>query len=77
MGQAARLCLELGLHRRDAVLQIADEEERRNAIHTFWSAFVLDRRWSFGTGLPYILAEEEIDPNLPYPVWNKYPRILW
>jgi hypothetical protein len=68
IGQAARHCIELGLHRRDAVMQIVDEEERRNAIHTFWTAYVLDRRWSFGTGLPYVVADEEIDPNLPYPV---------
>ncbi|KAH8649108.1 fungal-specific transcription factor domain-containing protein [Xylariales sp. PMI_506] len=72
IGQAVRHCIELGLHRRDAIMQIPDEEDRRNAIHTFWSAFVLDRRWSFGTGLPYILPDEEIDPNLPYPDQHPY-----
>ncbi|CAJ2505779.1 Uu.00g131730.m01.CDS01 [Anthostomella pinea] len=67
MGQVARHCFELGLHRRDAIEKIADEEERRNAIHTFWSAYVLDRRWAFGSGLPYVVPDEEIDPQLPYP----------
>lgn len=68
IGQSFRHCLELGLHRREAILRIADEEDRRNAIHTFWSSYVLDRRWSFGTGLPYVVADDEIDPNLPLPV---------
>lgn len=68
IGQSFRHCLELGLHRREAILRIPDEEDRRNAVHTFWSSYVLDRRWSFGTGLPYVVADDEIDPNLPLPV---------
>ncbi|KAI1353918.1 fungal-specific transcription factor domain-containing protein [Xylaria sp. FL0043] len=67
MGQVVRLCLELGLHRRDIVEQIKDEEERSLAINTFWSAYVLDRRWAFSAGLPYVVPDEEIDPNLPSP----------
>ncbi|KAI0019192.1 hypothetical protein F4780DRAFT_462026 [Xylariomycetidae sp. FL0641] len=67
MGQVARHCFELGLHRRDTIEQIADEEERENAIYTFWSAYILDRRWAFGAGLPYTVPDEEIDPQLPYP----------
>ncbi|KAI1864411.1 uncharacterized protein JN550_008968 [Neoarthrinium moseri] len=72
IGQGLRLCIELGLHRRDAILRIPDEEDRRNAIHSFWSCYVLDRRWSFGTGLPYVVADEEIDPNLPLPDQHPY-----
>ncbi|KAI0912612.1 fungal-specific transcription factor domain-containing protein [Ustulina deusta] len=67
MGQVVRLCLELGLHRRDIVEQIKDEEERSLAINTFWSAYVLDRRWAFSAGLPYVVPDEEIDPDLPSP----------
>ncbi|ORY58419.1 uncharacterized protein BCR38DRAFT_489345 [Pseudomassariella vexata] len=67
MGQVARQCIELGLHRRNTIMQIADEEERRNAIVTFWSAYVIDRRWSFATGLPYVVPDGEVDPDLPYP----------
>ncbi len=37
-------------------------------INSFWSAYVLDRRWAFGTGLPYVVQDEEIDPDLPMPV---------
>ncbi len=68
MGQVARLCLELGLHRRDGLEKIKDPQARKNALNTFWSAYVLDRRWSFGTGLPYVCHDDKIDPKLPYPV---------
>ncbi|OTB09367.1 hypothetical protein M426DRAFT_315925 [Hypoxylon sp. CI-4A] len=72
MGQVARLCFELGLHRLDAIQQIENDEERNNAINTFWAAYVLDRRWAFGTGLPYVVPDEEIDPQLPYPDSHPY-----
>ncbi|KAI0113470.1 hypothetical protein F4814DRAFT_347631 [Daldinia grandis] len=72
MGQVARLCFELGLHRRDAIERIGDEEERSNAINTFWAAYVLDHRWAFGTGLPFTVPDDEIDPQLPYPDSHPY-----
>ncbi|KAI0201662.1 fungal-specific transcription factor domain-containing protein [Astrocystis sublimbata] len=72
MGQVVRLCLELGLHRRDVIEQIKDEEERKLAINTFWSAYVLDRRWAFSAGLPYVVPDEEIDYDLPSP----YPFLV-
>lgn len=68
MGQVARLCLELGIHQRMGLIKIQDEEERKNALNSFWSAYVLDRRWAFGTGLPYVVQDEEIDVELPFPV---------
>ncbi|OAA58649.1 fungal specific transcription factor [Niveomyces insectorum RCEF 264] len=74
MGQVSRHCLEQGLHRREGVDKIADPQERRNAINTFWAAYVLDRRWSFSTGLPYVLHDDKIDPGLPYP--SDYPYLV-
>lgn len=68
MGQVTRLCLEMGLHRRDGIARIKGEQDRKNAINTFWSAYVLDRRWSFGTGFPFVVHDDKIDPGLPYPV---------
>lgn len=68
MGQVARHCIELGLHRRETLMNIPDEETRKNAIMTFWSAYTLDRRWSFGTGLPFVIQDAEVDPQLPRPV---------
>jgi hypothetical protein len=74
IGQVARMCIELGLHRRDSLFKVVtDEEERSNAIQLFWSIYVLDRRWSFGTGMPFALQDVDIDPNLPEPVNTQSP----
>jgi hypothetical protein len=74
VGQVARLCLELGLHRREGLQKIADPQTRRDALHLFWSAYVLDRRWSFSTGLPFVCHDDKIDPKLPYPVRRSLHR---
>ena len=68
MGQVIRLCVESGLHQREGLMRIEDEQQRKNALISFWTAFVLDRRWAFGTGLPYTLRDEDVDPQLPMPV---------
>lgn len=69
IGQVARMCIELGLHRRDALFKVLpDDEERSGAVNLFWSVYVLDRRWAFGTGLPFAVQDSDIDPNLPDPV---------
>lgn len=68
IGQAARLCLELGLHRRETYDTLfATEEEKESTRQLFWSIYILDRRWSFGTGLPLALQDADIDPLLPRP----------
>ncbi|KNG51360.1 fungal specific transcription factor [Stemphylium lycopersici] len=67
-GLAARHCLELGLHRRDTYAALfPDPEGQASAIRTFWTIYVLDRRWSFGTGMPFALQDADIDSNLPKP----------
>lgn len=72
-GLAARHCLELGLHRRDTYTTLfPDLEERSAAIRIFWTIYVLDRRWSFGTGMPFALQEADIESNLPKPVSQIY-----
>ncbi len=63
----ARLCIELGLHRRETYEAMADETERSETILLFWAIYVLDRRWSFGTGMPFALQDQDIDPLLPKP----------
>ncbi|KAF1841157.1 uncharacterized protein K460DRAFT_359678 [Cucurbitaria berberidis CBS 394.84] len=68
VGLAARHCLELGLHRRETYAALfPDPDEQASAIRTFWSIYVLDRRWSFGTGMPFALQDADIDDNLPKP----------
>tara|TARA_R110002003_G_scaffold198_25_gene15629 strand:+ start:41172 stop:41477 length:306 start_codon:yes stop_codon:yes gene_type:complete len=69
IGLAARHCLELGLHRRETYATLfPDPDEQAAAIRTFWCIYVLDRRWSFGTGMPFALQDTDIDPNIPKPV---------
>ncbi|KAL8677564.1 MAG: hypothetical protein Q9186_006025 [Xanthomendoza sp. 1 TL-2023] len=68
IGLAARLSYEVGLHRNNILHRdFADHEERSWALKLFWSIFVLDRRWSFGTGLPFAIQDADIDPMLPEP----------
>ncbi|KAI9376501.1 fungal-specific transcription factor domain-containing protein [Aspergillus egyptiacus] len=68
IGVAARMCLEMGLHRRDALTKsFPDEAQWPGIVKIFWTIYSLDRRWSFGTGLPFVIQDEDIDPNLPDP----------
>lgn len=79
LGLASRQCLEIGLHRRETLLQVApNDEERSWAVKLFWSIYVLDRRWGFSTGMPFTLQDIDIDPSLPEPVSNIPPfaRVL-
>ena len=72
IGLAGRMCLEVGLHRRDAVTKaFTSGEEVLSVNRLFWSVYSLDRRWSFGTGLPFVIKDEDIDPSLPAPVSNR------
>lgn len=77
VGLASRMCLEMGLHRRDAVLKSFNTEEELAAVNRlFWSVYCLDRRWCFGTGLPFVIQDEDIDPCLPEPVSTLFKRIF-
>ncbi|EKV05309.1 Fungal specific transcription factor, putative [Penicillium digitatum PHI26] len=68
IGLAARMCLAMGLHRRDALVKSFPVEQQWNEVtRLFWSVYSLDRRWSLGTGLPFVIQDEDIDPNLPEP----------
>lgn len=67
IGLTARLCIELGLHRKETYDAIQEESERSDTILLFWAIYVLDRRWSFGTGMPFALQDSDIDPHLPKP----------
>ena len=47
---------------------LLNTDERSQACKLFWSIYVLDRRWSFGTGMPFAIQDADIDPALPEPV---------
>lgn len=68
IGVTARLCIELGLHRAETYMKINDEQERLAAMKLFWSIYVLDHRWSIGTGMSFALQDADIDKNMPTPV---------
>ena len=44
-----------------------DDAERSETMMLFWSIYVLDRRWSLGTGMPFALQDADIDVSLPKP----------
>ncbi|KAF7532201.1 hypothetical protein G7054_g8186 [Neopestalotiopsis clavispora] len=68
IGVAARMALEMGLHlKRSLDENYKDPSQREIALKAFWCVYALDRRWSFGTGLPFSLNEKDIDPELPEP----------
>jgi hypothetical protein len=69
VGFAARMALEMGLHRRESVVEsFPDPRNQKWPSRLFWCIYVLDRRWSFGTGMPFALQDSDIDPELPTPV---------
>ncbi|KAF2845910.1 hypothetical protein T440DRAFT_502092 [Plenodomus tracheiphilus IPT5] len=68
IGCAARQSLELGLHRKQSLMEnFKDERSRNLAVQVFWVVYELDRRWSFGTSLSFALYDRDIDPQLPEP----------
>jgi len=69
IGLAARLSLEMGLHRSETYEKhITTEPARSTSLKVFWCIYVLDRRWSYGTGRGFALQESDIDSSLPRPV---------
>lgn len=76
IGLAARIAVELGLHLNDPPFAtFRSTRERELANRLFWCIYCLDRRWSFGTGLPFGIQEEDIDPSLLEPVSGTVPII--
>ncbi|KAK4076553.1 transcriptional regulator family: Fungal Specific TF [Trichoderma aggressivum f. europaeum] len=68
IGLACREALVLGLHRRITLFEAFPSKEHRElAVRVFWTIYVLDRRWSFGTNLSFALVDRDIDMELPEP----------
>ncbi|KAJ5266474.1 hypothetical protein N7478_009282 [Penicillium angulare] len=70
-GMAARGSMELGLHCQDTWHKTGGvfpgALEWIWASRLFWCIYVLDRKWSFGTGLPFAIQDSDMDTNLPEP----------
>ncbi|KAF2012904.1 hypothetical protein BU24DRAFT_494824 [Aaosphaeria arxii CBS 175.79] len=68
IGRAARHALEMGLHRKQSLMdQFQDPDARNAALQVFWVVYELDRRWTFGTSLSFALNDRDIDAQLPEP----------
>ena len=68
IGIVERMSLEKGLHRRETLAQPSIVAAGRDRVlRLFWSIYILDMRWSFGTGMPFSLEDTDIDPWLPEP----------
>ena len=73
---AARLCVELGLLRRETLFKTSpNADDRAWTVKLFWSIYALDRRCSFGTRASFSLQDSDIDPDLPGPVGTLHSRI--
>ncbi|PKS10910.1 hypothetical protein jhhlp_002668 [Lomentospora prolificans] len=63
IGSVLRTLQELGYHNskphRPNFIR-----ERTKAEKLFWSAYIMDRRWSFGTGLPFAISESDINHDV-------------
>ncbi|KAL2814154.1 hypothetical protein BJX63DRAFT_431557 [Aspergillus granulosus] len=71
IGMAVRGSMQLGLHRQEIWLRTGGvfpgELAWTFASRLFWCIYVLDRKWSFGTGLPFAIQDADMDTNLPEP----------
>ncbi|KAI9044829.1 transcription factor domain-containing protein [Aspergillus affinis] len=71
IGMAVRGSMQLGLHCQETWLQTGGvfpgELQWTWASRLFWCIYVLDRKWSFGTGLPFAIQDSDMDTNLPEP----------
>lgn len=69
VGQAMRLCIELGLHRRTKArglpkicdLSLASLEMRKRV---FWTAYCIDRQVSIILGRPFAISDRDIDAEV-------------
>ena len=65
IGLAARMCLEMGLHRQAMIENtFAEPEERVVALRTFWSVYMFERRISLAQGIAFLIQDSYIDPSL-------------
>ncbi|RHZ49828.1 transcription factor domain-containing protein [Aspergillus thermomutatus] len=71
IGLAVRGSMQLGLHCQETWQKTGGvfpgELQCEYASRLFWCIYVLDRKWSFGTGLPFAIQDSDMDTNLPEP----------
>lgn len=73
IGNALRILQELGYHSSKSLARFTPQERAR-AEKILWAAYIMDRRWSFGTGLPFGISEFDIDHDIETMVSRGPPR---
>lgn len=63
VGAAMRLCIELGLHRRQRRRQLTVDGEMNK--RRFWTTYFLDRDISIAIGRPPSVSDHDIDADMP------------
>lgn len=66
IGAAMRLCIELGLHRKQPRAEIS--LQREVSKRRFWTAYFLDRDVSIAIGRPPGICDHDIDAEMPLDV---------
>ncbi|OJJ51535.1 hypothetical protein ASPZODRAFT_57563 [Penicilliopsis zonata CBS 506.65] len=79
IGMAVRGAMELGLHCQEAWYKYGGvfpgDLQWTWAVQLWWCIYLLDRKWSFGTGLPFAIQDSDMDGNLPEPVRASSPYL--
>lgn len=74
IGSVIRMLQELGYHNcADLQHRFKSRGAREKAKKVLWSAYMLDRRWSFGTGLPFAIHDSDIDYDIDFMVGEVDP----
>lgn len=65
IGSALRLCIDLGLHRRNILAFVAEPVDYLIRSRTFWCVYSLERIISSAFGRPFSISDRDIDSDLP------------
>ncbi|KAF7195865.1 hypothetical protein HII31_02745 [Pseudocercospora fuligena] len=64
---AARLCLEMGINRKDANCTFKTPKDALLATKVVWAVFVLDRRSSIALGIPFVIQDCDLNTVMETP----------
>ncbi|KAF2158852.1 hypothetical protein M409DRAFT_61275 [Zasmidium cellare ATCC 36951] len=64
---AARLCLEMGINRKDANCTFKTPQDALLATKVVWAVFVLDRRSSIALGIPFVVQDSDLNTVMETP----------
>ncbi|KAK1145789.1 hypothetical protein N8T08_004030 [Aspergillus melleus] len=65
VGSAVRFGVIMGLHLNVPQDQLPNRELREHRNRVWWTAYILDRSWSYMLGKPVSIPDEDIDVDLP------------